>query len=227
MKIVVIIPAFNEARSLPLVLHDIPTGLVAEVIVVDNNSTDATAEVARAAGAVVVRETQRGYGKACLAGMAHAGRYNPDAIVFLDADYSDFPGEMAQLVDKLRAGFDLVIGSRIMGKAEKGALLPHARWGNVLAVTLVKVFFGQKYTDLGPFRAIKWDKLMALNMVDENFGWTIEMQIKAARLGLRIAEVPVSYRKRIGVSKVSGTVSGTIRAGYKIIFTIFKQLFAA
>lgn len=226
MKTVVIIPAYNEERSLPLVLQDIPRELVSDVIVVNNNSTDGTAKVAEAGGAIVVNEPQRGYGKACLSGIARAAELNPEAIVFLDGDYSDHPEETALLLAELQNGCDLVIGSRVLGHAEKGALLPQARLGNLLAVTLVRWFYGQKYTDLGPFRAIRWDKLVALNMVDENFGWTIEMQIKAIRKGLKITEVPVSYRRRIGISKVTGTVSGTIRAGYKILFTIFKYLLA-
>ncbi len=226
MKTVVIIPAFNEEASLPLVLRDIPAGLVAEVIVVNNGSEDATAEVARAAGATVIDEPRRGYGQACLTGIAYAETVAPDAVVFLDGDYSDYPDEMPRLLEKLTEGYDMVIGSRVLGRSEKGALLPQARWGNLLAVTLVRWFFRQRYTDLGPFRAIKWSRLKQLNMTDRNFGWTIEMQIKAARAGLKVTEVPVSYRKRIGVSKVTGTISGTIKAGYKIIFTIFKYLFA-
>ncbi len=222
MKILVIIPAYNECASIGHVLSDIPLDLVSEVIVVDNGSTDDTAMLAEAGGATVVSEPQRGYGKACLTGIDYARTRNPEAIVFLDGDYSDFPGEMVQLVEKLVEGFDLVIGSRALGDAEKGALLPQARWGNWLAVSLVKLLFGYQYSDLGPFRAISWQKLEELGMVDENFGWTIEMQVKAVRKGLRIAEVPVSYRKRIGVSKVTGTLSGTIQAGYKILYTIFR-----
>ncbi len=224
-KIIVIIPAFNEEDSIGLVLNDIPKNLIDKVIVVDNNSSDRTAEVANAAGAVVVEEKQKGYGKACLTGITHAAQYEPDTIVFIDGDYSDHPDEMTLLIDKLQSGFDMVIGSRALGDAEKGALLPQARYGNILAVTLIKLFFGFKYTDLGPFRIIKWHKLIELGMIDENFGWTVEMQIKAVQNELRIAEIPVSYRKRVGVSKVTGTISGTIRASYKIIYTIFKYLF--
>lgn len=224
-KIIIIIPAFNEEASIGLVLKDIPGNLIDKVIVVDNNSSDKTAEVASEAGAVVVEEKQKGYGKACLTGMAHAANYAPDVIIFLDGDYSDHPNEMKLLVDKLRDGYDMVIGSRALGCAEKGALLPQARYGNILAVTLIKLFFGYQYTDLGPFRIIKWDKLIELGMIDENFGWTVEMQIKAVQKGLKIAEIPVSYRKRVGVSKVTGTMMGTIRASYKILYTIFKYLF--
>ena len=222
MKVVVIIPAFNEEESVAKVLRDIPTDLVDEVIVVDNDSTDGTAEAARAAGATVVHEPQRGYGKACLTGIDYASKVPPDVVVFLDADYSDFPQEMGALVRKIEEGYDMVIGSRVLGRAEKGALLPQARWGNWLAVCLIKLFFGYEFTDLGPFRALKWSSLLALSMRDEDFGWTVEMQVKAARLGLNTVEIPVSYRKRIGVSKVTGTLSGTVRAGYKILYTIFK-----
>lgn len=222
MKVVVIIPAFNEEESVAKVLGDIPTDLVDEVVVVDNDSTDGTAEAARAAGATVVHEPQRGYGKACLTGIDYASKMLPDIVVFMDADYSDFPQEMGALVRKIEEGYDMVIGSRVLGRAEKGALLPQARWGNWLAVCLIKLFFGYEFTDLGPFRALKWSSLLALGMRDEDFGWTVEMQVKAARLGLNTVEIPVSYRKRIGVSKVTGTLSGTIRAGYKILYTIFK-----
>lgn len=222
MKVVAIIPAFNEESSIGMVLRAIPKGAVEKVIVADNGSQDRTAEVARLAGAEVISESRKGYGSACLAGIEHAKKLNPDAVVFLDADFSDHPEEMPMLLQKLAEGFDMVIGSRTLGKAEPGALLPQARWGNWLAVTLIKWLFGHRYSDLGPFRAIKWEALLALDMKDRNFGWTVEMQVKAIRVGLRITEVPVSYRKRVGVSKVTGTVSGTIKAGYKILFTIFR-----
>ncbi len=221
-KIVVVIPAMNEEKSIGLVLADIPRQIVSDIIVVDNGSTDRTAEVARAAGATVIREPQRGYGKACLTGIAAARKLQPAVVVFLDGDYSDTPQEMSLLLQKLSEGHDLVIGSRVLGQADRGALLPQARWGNLLAVTLIKVLFGQKYTDLGPFRAIRWDKLEALQMCDENFGWTVEMQVKAAIRGLSATEVPVSYRKRVGVSKVTGTLSGAASAGFKILWTIFR-----
>lgn len=226
-RISVIIPAFNEEASISSVLGDIPRNLVNEIIVVNNDSDDATAEVARKAGATVIDEPRRGYGKACLTGIAEALKSEPEIIVFLDGDYSDFPEEMTKLVAEIENGHDMVIGSRVLGNAEKGALLPQARWGNLLAVTLIRMFFGQRYTDLGPFRAIRTQALTALNMRDEDFGWTVEMQVKAAKKGLRVTEAPVSYRKRIGVSKVTGTVSGTLRAGYKILFTIFKYAFSA
>ncbi len=225
MKVFLIIPAFNEEKSIGLVLQDIPASLVSEVIVVDNNSTDATAKVARNHGATVLKETQPGYGNACLAGINYAKKQEPGIVVFLDGDYSDFPNELPILLNEINAGSDLVIGSRVLGNAEPGALLPQARFGNLLAVSLIRWLFGHKFTDLGPFRAIKWEKLMALEMADPNFGWTVEMQITAVKRGLKISEVSVSYRKRIGVSKVTGTFSGTIKAGYKILYTIFKYVF--
>lgn len=225
MNVIVIIPAFNEEASIGLVLADIPEHVVSNTIVVNNNSTDRTAEVARNAGAIVVDEPQLGYGKACLTGIARANSLEPEVIVFLDGDYSDFPEQLVDLVGEIKAGYDLVIGSRNLGGAEKGALLPQARFGNRLAVTLIRWFFRQEYSDLGPFRAIRWNKLISLDMCDEDFGWTVEMQVKAARDGLKITEVPVRYRKRIGVSKVTGTISGTLKAGYKILYTIFKYAF--
>ena len=226
MEVIVIIPALNEEKSIKLVLQDIPKGLVSEVIVIDNNSSDNTAAFAQRAGAMVLKEINRGYGNACLLGVNYAKGLNPDVIVFLDADYSDHPNEMPRLLQKIGESHDLVIGSRLLGNAEPGALLPQARWGNRVAVFLMNLFFGYKYTDLGPFRAIKWDKLLALNMEDKNFGWTVEMQVKAAKLKFKVTEVPVSYRRRIGVSKVTGTFSGTIKAGYKILYTIFKYAFS-
>lgn len=222
MKVLVIIPAFNEEKSIGSVLQDIPASLVSEVVVVNNNSTDDTANVARSHGATVLNEAQKGYGSACLTGINYAKKLKPDLVVFLDGDYSDFPDELPILLDEIAAGMDLVIGSRMLGNSEPGALLPQARLGNWLAVNLIRLFFGHRFTDLGPFRAIKWDKLVSLEMADKNFGWTVEMQLKAVRRGLKISEVPVSYRKRIGVSKVTGTFSGTIKAGSKILFMIFK-----
>lgn len=222
MNAVVIIPAYNEEASIQRVLRDIPWGRVREVIVVDNNSTDWTAERAREAGATVVHEPQRGYGHACLRGMAYAASLSPDVVVFLDADYSDYPEEMERLLDRIAEGYDMVLGSRTMHPPSRGALLPQARMGNRLAVTLIRWFFRYRYTDLGPFRAVRWSTLLAMEMQDRNYGWTVEMQIKAAKLGLRVTEVPVRYRPRIGRSKVSGTLSGTLKAGYKILFTIFR-----
>lgn len=222
-RIVAIIPVYNEAESIARVLADLPRAWVEEVIVVDNGSTDATAETAARAGATVIQEPNRGYGNACLRGLGHAARLHPEIIVFLDGDYSDHPEELPLLVRPILANeADLVIGSRVLGKAAPGALLPQARFGNWLATRLIRLLYGVHFTDLGPFRAVRHEALRQMGMQDRNFGWTVEMQVKAARLGLRVAEVPVSYRKRIGVSKVTGTVRGTLGAGYKILYTIFK-----
>lgn len=220
----VIIPAFNEEKSIAKVLGDIPA-LVRHVVVANNNSTDRTAEVATAAGALVVFESQKGYGKACLTAMdwIQQQEVQPDILVFLDGDYSDYPQELELLIAPITAGkADLVLGSRVMGEREAGSMTIPQVFGNELATTLMRWMYGAKFSDLGPFRAIHWGKLLALGMVDQNFGWTIEMQIKAHQAELKCQEVPVRYRKRIGVSKVSGTVKGVIGAGYKIIFTIFK-----
>ncbi len=222
-RILVIIPAFNEARSIGQVVGDIPPGLVDEVVVVNNASTDETEANARAAGATVLREPRRGYGRACLRGLAYAREKNPDIVVFLDGDYSDHPEEMTDLVAPiLRGEADFVVGSRMRGRREPGALLPQALVGNRLACFLMRLLWGARYTDLGPFRAIRFADLLALEMEDETFGWTIEMQIKAVLAGLRYTEVPVSYRRRVGVSKITGTVSGTVRASAKILWTIAK-----
>jgi glycosyltransferase involved in cell wall biosynthesis len=220
----VIIPAFNEEKSITQVIGDIPA-LVRHVVVANNNSTDRTAEVAASAGAQVVFEAQKGYGKACLTAMdwIKQQEVQPDILVFLDGDYSDYPQELELLIEPiLRGKAELVIGSRSLGQREAGSMTIPQVFGNELATTLMRWMYGAKFSDLGPFRAIHWGKLIALGMVDQNFGWTIEMQIKAHQVGLRYQEVPVRYRKRIGVSKVSGTVKGVIGAGYKIIFTIFK-----
>lgn len=229
-----IIPVFNERDSLPLVVGDIPRGLVSEIVVVDNGSTDGTDLVARNMGSNpqlrdailppvrLVREARRGYGSACLAGLAALEESPPDVVVFLDGDYSDHPEEMPELLSAIDRGADLVIGSRTLGRHEPGALLPQARLGNRLACFLIRVLYGHRYTDMGPFRAIRWDACRRLRMRDQTFGWTCEMQVKALREGLRVAEVPVSYRRRVGVSKITGTVSGTLRAGWKIIATILR-----
>lgn len=227
-KTVVIIPALNEERSIGQVITDIPRDLVAEIVVVNNGSTDSTASVASDCGATVIDEERRGYGQACLAGMDHIknSSYMPDIIVFLDADYSDYPQEMKDLLSPITEdGYDLVIGSRTIGERQRGALLPQALVGNYVATRLIKLLYRVDFTDLGPFRAIKYDKLLSLCMSDKTFGWTVEMQIKAAKKGFRCTEVPVSYRKRIGTSKVTGTIAGSVMAGVKIIWMIFRQLF--
>ncbi len=222
-KISVIIPAYNEEKSLPHVLNDLPKDRLHQVIVVDNRSTDRTAEVARENGATVVHERRRGYGQACLTGMA--ALEDPDIVVFLDGDYSDYPEEISLLVEPILKGeADFVVGSRMLLAESRQALLPQARYGNQLAVFLIRLFFGHRFTDLGPFRAIRSESLQAIGMHDKDFGWTVEMQIKAVQNGLRIREVPVHYRIRIGVSKITGTLSGTLKAGTKIIYTIFKYL---
>jgi len=224
MRIAVIIPAHNEERSLPMVLDAIPAGLVEEVVVVDNASTDRTADAARSRGATILFEPRRGYGAACLRGLEHLKTTRPDVVVFLDADYSDHPEEMPGLLEPIaRGGADLVIGSRVLGTRERGALLPQARAGNWLAARLIRVLYGGRCTDLGPFRAVRFEALLALGMADRDFGWTAEMQVKALRRGLRVLEVPVSYRRRIGASKITGTVSGTVKAGAKILWTIGRN----
>lgn len=222
-KISVIIPAYNEEESLPHVLNDLPQDRLHQIIVVDNRSTDRTAEVARANGATVVYEKRQGYGQACLSGMAVLDA--PDIVVFLDGDYSDYPEEIDLLVAPIiKDEADFIVGSRMILKESRKALLPQARYGNMLAVFLIRLFFGHRFTDLGPFRAIRYESLQAIGMRDRNFGWTVEMQIKAVQKSLRIREIPVRYRMRIGVSKITGTVSGTFKAGTKIIYTIFKYL---
>jgi len=223
LNVAVVIPALDEEASLPLVLAAIPHPPVDDVIVVDNGSRDRTADVAADAGARVVHEPKRGYGAACLRGIGALDAAT-DVVVFLDADYSDHPDELPALLVPIAAGtHDFVIGSRLAGALEKGAMPVQARWGNRLAVFLMRLLWGARYTDLGPFRAIRTDALERLGMRDRDFGWTIEMQIKAHRCGLRVTERPVSYRPRIGASKISGTVSGTLRAGAKILWTIARQ----
>ncbi len=221
-RIAVVIPVFNERDSLPLVVRAIPQGLVDEIVVVDNGSTDGTDSIARGLPVRLVREPRRGYGSACLAGVAALAQRPPDVLVFLDGDFSDHPEEMPRLLDEIDAGADLVIGSRALGHRERGALLPQARFGNALACRLIFWLSGHRYTDLGPFRAIRWAAYRRLGMRDTSFGWTCEMQVKAVRARLPIAEVPVSYRKRIGVSKITGTLGGTLRAGAKILWTIAR-----
>lgn len=225
MKIIVIIPAFNEAKSIDKVIAEIPQDIVSEVIVVNNNSSDETSKVARQAGATVLDEPQQGYGFACLKGIDYAKKQNPDIIVFLDADYSDYPEEMRLLLKPIiEDDFDMVIGSRALGERQSGSMTIPQIFGNWLATNLLHLFYNVQYSDLGPFRAIKFDKLIALNMRDTTYGWTVEMQLKAAKMKMKTTEVAVNYKRRIGKSKVSGTVKGTIGAGYKIITTIFKYL---
>jgi len=227
VNIDVVIPAYKEQDSIAKVLNEIPKDLVREIVVVDNNSKDKTAEKAKEAGATVLTEYQQGYGCACLKGIDYLYYKNnmPNIVVFLDSDYSDFPAEMNKVVEPIISNdFDIVIGSRALGNREKGSMTPQQIFGNWLATRLMRIFYGVKYTDLGPFRAIKYDKLLKLGMQDKTYGWTIEMQIKAVKHKLKITEVPVNYKKRIGFSKVSGTVKGTVLAGIKIIFAIFKYL---
>ncbi len=224
----VIIPAFNEEKSIPRVIADIPSAYVREVIVVSNGSTDATEENAREAGATVLKEPKKGYGYACLRGISHLvnkGQTSPDIVVFMDGDYSDYPEELVDLIRPITdEGYDMVIGSRVLGVREAGSLTIPQIFGNWLATRLIRWIYGEKFTDLGPFRAIKFNKLISLNMEDKTYGWTVEMQVKAAKMGFASKELPVRYRQRIGVSKVSGTVKGTVLAGYKILWTIFKLL---
>lgn len=221
MRVLVIIPAFNEARSIGKVIGDLPKDVVEEVVVVNNASTDETEANAKAAGATVIREDRQGYGWACLKGIAYAETKQPDVVVFLDGDYSDHPEEIVNLLAPIKSNTaDFVLGSRMTGKREPGAMLPQALVGNRIACGLMRFFWRGNYTDLGPFRAIRFKHLLALEMEDKTYGWTIEMQIKALKAKLRYQEVPVSYRKRVGVSKITGTVSGTIKASFKILWTI-------
>ena len=221
MLIDVIIPALNEDAALPSVLREIPRPPVRRVVVADNGSTDATAAVARQHGAEVVHEPDRGYGAACLKALTHLSSDPPSIVVFLDGDYSDHPAELPMLVDPILRGYaDLVIGSRARGRQESGALSPQQRVGNAIACRALRLLYDVHYTDLGPFRAIRWETLRSLGMCDRNYGWTVEMQIKAAQRRVRSHEVPVSYRRRIGVSKVSGTVRGSVSAGAKILWLL-------
>ncbi|MDM9631443.1 glycosyltransferase family 2 protein [Robiginitalea aurantiaca] len=226
-RIALIIPAFNEEKSIGNVLADIPS-VVAETVVVDNNSSDGTADVARNGGATVLYEPQKGYGYACLKGIDYLSKTSrrPDIIVFMDGDYSDYPEELPKVVAPiLEQGMDMVIGARVKSLREEGSMTPQQVFGNALATFLMKVLFGANYTDLGPFRAITFSALETLEMEDKTYGWTVEMQLKAIKKNLAYTEVPVRYRKRIGISKVSGTVKGSIFAGIKILGWIFKYSF--
>lgn len=223
----VIIPAFNEEDSIARVIKDIPK-IVDEIIVVSNNSTDKTEKNAKNAGATVLVEHKKGYGFACLKGLDYiANQINkPTIIVFLDGDYSDYPEQLNQIIQPIiDENIDFVVGSRVKNLREKGAMTPQQIFGNWLATNLMRVFFGAKFTDLGPFRAIKYEKLVALNMTDKTYGWTVEMQLKVLKQKMSYKEIPVNYRNRIGVSKVSGTVKGSIFAGVKILSWIFKYSF--
>lgn len=225
-RVVVVIPALDEEASIGKVLEAIPPERVAAVVVADNGSRDRTAAVARSYGALVVDEPARGYGAACLKALEACRNLDggpPDVVCFLDADFSDYPGDMPRvLAPILRGEADLVIGSRMIRDDARAALLPQARFGNQLAVILIRLLWGAHYTDLGPFRAVTWEALEQANMSDRNFGWTVELQVKAARLGLRHAEVAVRYRERIGTSKITGTLKGSILAGTKILYSIAR-----
>ena len=226
-NIKVIIPAYNEENAIVKVLNEIPD-IVSEVIVVDNNSTDTTSANAKNGGATVLFEEKKGYGYACLKGLEYVNGLDikPDIVVFLDGDYSDYPEELLKIINPIIAdNVDFVIGARVKEFRELGSMTPQQVFGNWLACFLMRLFFNSKFTDLGPFRAIKYDKLLELSMQDKTYGWTVEMQLKVLKKGFSYIEIPVRYKNRIGVSKVSGTVKGTIMAGIKIIGWIFKYAF--
>lgn len=222
----VLIPAYNEQDAIGKVVREIPE-FVRNIVVVNNDSTDNTKFNASRAGAIVVDEAQKGYGMACLTGIEYIKslKVPPDILVFLDGDYSDYPEEMEDVVRPIIEGkADFVVGSRTKGKSATGSMTFQQIFGNRLATALMRLIYKADYSDLGPFRAIAWEKLLALDMKDETYGWTIEMQIKALQHRLKVQEVPVNYKQRIGTSKISGTVKGTVMAGYKIMGTIFKYL---
>ena len=228
-EIFVIIPAFNEENSIKNVINEIPENLVKEIIVVDNNSTDSTAAEVLKTKATLLKENKKGYGSACLKGIeylkSHVINIKNTIVVFLDGDYSDYPEQMDAVVAPIiNDHFDMVIGSRALGNKARGSMTPQQIFGNWLATKLLKLIYGAVFTDLGPFRAIRFDALQSLKMIDRDYGWTVEMQLKAAKKKLKFCEVPVNYRKRIGISKVSGTIRGTIGAGYKILYLIFKYI---
>ena len=223
----VIIPAYNEQDSIAKVVNDIPK-IVDEIIVISNNSTDNTAINAKNADATVLHENRKGYGYACLKGMDYIENQEtkPEIVVFLDGDYSDYPEQLIALTNPIiHKNIDFVLGARVKEQREYGAMTPQQIFGNWLATSLMKLFFGAAFTDLGPFRAIKYEKLMALKMEDKTYGWTVEMQLKALKQKFTYLEIPVKYRNRIGVSKVSGTIKGAIFAGIKILTWIFKYSF--
>jgi len=219
-----VIPAWNEEASIGRVIDGLPEAWHRRVVVADNNSTDYTADVARKFGATVVPASRQGYGSACLAALAELEGDPPAVVAFIDADFSDHPDQLGEVAGPVvRGEADLVIASRMLVKQPKGALLPQAVFGNWLACRLIRLFFGVRFTDLGPFRAVSWDALLRMDMRDPTFGGTVEMQVKAARLGLRCVEVPARYRPRIGVSKITGTLKGTFKAGTKILWVIFRH----
>jgi glycosyltransferase involved in cell wall biosynthesis len=224
-KIAVIIPVLNEEKTLPRVIKDISRDLVDEVVVIDNGSKDRTPAIVREEGATLLFEARKGYGYPCLKGIEYLKTKKPDIVAFLDGNYSDYPDEILKIVEPIvKEDYDLVCGSRVMGRAEEGALRFPVLFGNFLATVLMKLFYGFKYTDVGPFRAIKFDRLLELDMND-NLGWTIEMQVKAVKKKFKITEVPVSYRAGTGKSKFTGNITGILKIGYRIIRAILKNLF--
>jgi glycosyltransferase involved in cell wall biosynthesis len=226
VSVCVIIPALNEEQSIGKVISTISKSIVREVVVVNNGSTDSTAEVAKQAGATVLFEPRKGYGWACLKGIDYINQHPPDIVIFMDGDFSDYPEEIIHFVHEIEhQQIDLVIGSRVLGTREKGSLTPQQRFGNWLATRLMYLFYGHQFTDLGPFRAIRYPALKSLGMTDKTYGWTIEMQIKALKKGMKCSEIPVNYKRRIGQSKVSGTIKGSVLAGIKILWTVFKYRF--
>ena len=225
MIVRVIIPALNEEDAVGKVISEIPLGYVNEIIVIDNNSKDDTSAKAKQAGATVLLEKKPGYGNACLKGLKYALDRSTDLIIFMDADHADDPSQLPQLIKKINEGYDLVIGSRSLGKREKGSMTTPQIFGNWLATLLLNTFWRSNFTDLGPFRAVTVKALRKIKMEDQNFGWTVEMQLKAAKLKLKCTEIPMNYRKRKhGVSKVSGSIKGSIKAGYIILYTIFRYI---
>jgi glycosyltransferase involved in cell wall biosynthesis len=226
-EVVIIIPALDEERAIAKVIKAIPSALVAEIVVVDNDSSDSTAEIARNAGATVIYEAQKGYGFACLKGIAYVRStlHKVDIVVFLDADYSDYPEEIVNLIQPIiQNNYDLVIGSRILGNREKGAMSLYQVFGNRIATRVMSLLYQAHFTDLGPFRAIKFDKLLNLGMKEKTYGWTMEMQLKAVKQKLRYCEVPVRYRQRIGNSKISGTFKGSLRATLTIATMLLRYI---
>lgn len=224
-KIAVIIPVLNEEKTLPKVFSDIPDDLVDEVVVIDNGSSDRSPDIVKEHGATLLFESRKGYGYPCLKGIEYLRSKNPDIVVFVDGNHSDHPDEIIRLVKPMvEEGYDLVIGSRTIGSAEEGSLRAPVRFGNLFATVLITTFYGFRYTDIGPFRAINFEKLLKMDMND-NLGWTVEMQVKAVRMRLKILEVPVSYRVGTGKSKLTGNLKGIFVVGYRIIKAVFKNIF--